>query len=90
MQKITILDQSFLDSKKKSILQKKKFLAINFSSFQKKKFLTRVFDPFPIKLFFSGVRHKKTKKNDCRKIVMFSILVKDCSFKKMTASKNQR
>jgi len=45
-------------------------------------------DPFP-KLFFFGVTQKDNK-IDCTKIVMFSILVKDCSFKKMTASKNQR
>jgi len=86
MKNITILDQSFFDSKKKkSILQKKVFGDTTFH-LSKKKFLTRVFDPFPIKLFFFGVRHKKTKKLTAPKIVMFSILFND-SFKKMTASK---
>jgi len=87
MKNITILDQSFFDSKKIN-LAKKKFLAIQLFIFPKK-FLTQVFDPFPIKLFFSGAT-QKDKKIHCTKLVMFSILVNDCSFKKITASKNQK
>jgi len=61
MQKITILDQSFLDSKKKSILQKKKFLAINFSSFQKK-ILDSGVRSISNKTFFFGRATQKDKK----------------------------
>jgi len=67
MKNITILDQSFFDSKKKIHLAKKKVFGDTTFHLSKKKILDSGVRSISNKTFFFGMRHKKTKKLTAQK-----------------------
>jgi len=81
MQNITILDQSFFDSKKNQSCKKKVFGDKTFH-LSKKKILDSGVGSISNKTFFFGVRHKKTKKLTAQNSLCFQYLLTTAVSKK--------